>query len=211
MWPAATASSTCESPKPAPVTGTAWVGRVRPVTAALPLQSQRRPAERHRHHAGLRLHRRQSRLRDLLRRVLRVFRRLHPPDRASAVHADANRMEADNRRWCGSDQVPAPVVQGFWADTRNVILPTVPAPTLPVTNPRFIDSLPFSNYQSPGTGKLPRRMLQRRVARSERLQRGVFARQSLRRRAHHLQAGQHSSRLSRCSSRTAPRCSVSSG
>ncbi len=45
----------------------------------------------------------------------------------------------------GVDQntLPAPVVQGFWADTRNVILPTEPAPPLPPTAPGFIDSLPF--------------------------------------------------------------------
>ena len=57
----------------------------------------------------------------------------------------------------GVDQskIPAPVVQGYWADTRNVILPTVPDPLLPLGHPRFIDGLPFWNYQSPGTGKLP--------------------------------------------------------
>ncbi len=57
----------------------------------------------------------------------------------------------------GVDQtkIPAPVVQGYWADTRNVILPTVPDPLLSSGHPRFIDGLPFWNYQSPGTGKLP--------------------------------------------------------
>jgi hypothetical protein len=57
----------------------------------------------------------------------------------------------------GVDQntLPAPIVQGFWADTRNVILPTTPAPTLPPTQAGFIDSLPFWNYQSPGSGKPP--------------------------------------------------------
>jgi hypothetical protein len=58
-------------------------------------------------------------------------------------------------RGVDQNRLPAPVVQGFWADTRNVILPTNPAPTLMPTQPGFIDSLPFWNYQSPGTGKPP--------------------------------------------------------
>ena len=54
-----------------------------------------------------------------------------------------------------SNLIPAPVVQGFWADTRNVILPTVPVAALTPNQPGFIDSLPFWNYQSPGSGNVP--------------------------------------------------------
>ena len=204
--PAATASSTCASPRPAPATRTVWVGwcsarhsRCR-ATASAPSPPHGIVTD-----AGLRLHRRQSRLRDLLRRVLRVFRRLHPPDPASALHADANRMEADDRRGVDQSRIPAPVVQGFWADTRNVILPdgSRRRRSRP-TNPGSSTACRSGTTSRPGRENCRRRMLQRRLARSERLQRGIFAGQSLCRRADHLQAGQHSSRLSRCSWRTAP-------
>ncbi len=52
-------------------------------------------------------------------------------------------------------KLPAPVVQGVWADARDVKLPTVPGSAVPVSDPTFIDSLPWWNYQAPGSGKLP--------------------------------------------------------
>jgi len=51
-------------------------------------------------------------------------------------------------------KLPSPVVQGVWADMRDVILPTVPGPALPA-GPTFVDGLAWWNYQPPGTGKPP--------------------------------------------------------
>ena len=51
-------------------------------------------------------------------------------------------------------KLPAPVVQGVWADTRDVILPRDPAPLLQPGDPLFIDTLGWWNYQPPGSGRL---------------------------------------------------------
>ena len=53
------------------------------------------------------------------------------------------------------DKLPAPVVQGVWADTRVAVLPTTPATGLLPNDALFIDSLAWWNYQPPGTGKAP--------------------------------------------------------
>jgi hypothetical protein len=51
-------------------------------------------------------------------------------------------------------KLPSPVVQGVWADTRDVLFPTVPGPALP-PGPSFVDGLAWWSYQPPGTGKPP--------------------------------------------------------
>lgn len=53
------------------------------------------------------------------------------------------------------DKLPSPVVQGVWPDTRTAILPTNPEPLRPASDPLFIDSMAWWNYQPPGTGKAP--------------------------------------------------------
>ena len=186
--------STCESPKPAPVTGTAWVGRCSPVTAALPLQSQRRPAERA----------------SSPRRVT-----ASPPSiaRTRSSAAGSARFPATTSTiarerymqtptgWklttaAGVDQtkIPAPVVQGFSPDIWNVILPTVPAPTLPVTDSEVHRQSSVFELPVARNGKTARRTTT--PGRAIELYSADTRRQPLRRRAHHLQAGQHSSRLS---------------
>ena len=55
--------------------------------------------------------------------------------------------------------LPAPVVKGVWADTRDVLLPGAdpavdPAANPPVGNLVPIDTLPWSMYDAPGTGAL---------------------------------------------------------
>lgn len=47
-------------------------------------------------------------------------------------------------------ELPAPSVQIAWADTRDVILPTSPAPA----DPRNLDTYAWYNYSPPGTGLL---------------------------------------------------------
>ena len=78
--------------------GRARTARLRRVAADVALQPQLHAAARHRPDARLRLHRRQPRLRHLLRRILRVLGRLHSPHPAAALRADADGLEADHRQ-----------------------------------------------------------------------------------------------------------------
>jgi hypothetical protein len=51
--------------------------------------------------------------------------------------------------------LPAPVFKGVWADTRDIILPTVPSVGASPATPGFVDMLPWDHYLPPHSGLNP--------------------------------------------------------